>query len=268
MYIHISPFPPNKGTSKCTDWRSALSFRATSNWDAIRQSVQIWTRPDTYLLPQLCVRNPYEISYEATGVRQSGRVGSVEIVKVTQLCPTLCDPMDYTVHGILQARILEWVAYPFSNRSSWLRNQTGVSWIAGGFFTNWAMREALSRDRWHVIYLCLQDLPQPVLNAPPPSENGWMVYHFHPRMDGCALILWVCGVITAVYGEQFELYRPSVPGSGVQSLWGPNNMQRTIIPMETSFLLQGSCFSTLKVLITSFLVGRNVKWWKEWPFTL
>ena len=39
-------------------------------------------------------------------------------VKVTQLCLTLCDPMDYTVHGILQARILEWVANPFSKRSS------------------------------------------------------------------------------------------------------------------------------------------------------
>ena len=35
-------------------------------------------------------------------------------VKVAQLCPTLCDPMDYTVHGILQVRILEWVAFPFS----------------------------------------------------------------------------------------------------------------------------------------------------------
>ena len=35
-------------------------------------------------------------------------------VKVAQLCPTLCNPMDYTVHGILQARILEWVAFPFS----------------------------------------------------------------------------------------------------------------------------------------------------------
>ena len=33
-------------------------------------------------------------------------------VKVSQLCLTLCDPMDYTVHGILQARILEWVAFP------------------------------------------------------------------------------------------------------------------------------------------------------------
>ena len=35
-------------------------------------------------------------------------------MKVVQLCPTLCDPMDYTVHGILQARILEWIAFPFS----------------------------------------------------------------------------------------------------------------------------------------------------------
>ena len=35
-------------------------------------------------------------------------------MKVAQLCLTLCDPMDYTVHGILQARILEWVAFPVS----------------------------------------------------------------------------------------------------------------------------------------------------------
>ena len=94
----------------------------------------------------------------------------------------LCDPMDYIVHGILQARILEWVAfllsresfptqglnpglphcrqilyqlshkwsprllewvaYPFSSRSSQPRNWTGVSCIEGGFFTNWALREA------------------------------------------------------------------------------------------------------------------------------
>ena len=39
-------------------------------------------------------------------------------VKVAQLCPTFCDPMDFIVHGILQARILEWVAFPFSRGSS------------------------------------------------------------------------------------------------------------------------------------------------------
>ena len=103
-------------------------------------------------------------------------------VKVAWLCLTLCDPMDYIVHGILQARILEWVslsllqgifptqglnpglphyrqilyklshkgslrmlewvAYLFFSISSQPRNQTQVSCIAGRFFINWAIREA------------------------------------------------------------------------------------------------------------------------------
>ena len=45
-------------------------------------------------------------------------------VKVTQSCPTLCNPMDYAVHGILQARILEWVVFPFSRGSSQPRSPT------------------------------------------------------------------------------------------------------------------------------------------------
>ena len=57
-------------------------------------------------------------------------------VKVTQSCLILCDPMDYTIHGILQARILEWVAFPFCKGSSQPRDQTQVSHIAGGFFTS------------------------------------------------------------------------------------------------------------------------------------
>ena len=54
----------------------------------------------------------------------------------------LRDPMDYTVHGILQARILEWVAFPFSRESSQPRDQTQVSGTAGRFFTSWAIMEA------------------------------------------------------------------------------------------------------------------------------
>ena len=59
-------------------------------------------------------------------------------VKVAQSCLTLCNPMDYTVHGILQARILEWVAFPFSRGSSQPRDRNQVSRIAGRFFTSWA----------------------------------------------------------------------------------------------------------------------------------
>ena len=70
-------------------------------------------------------------------------------VKVTQSCPTLCDLMDCSplgssVHGILQARILKWVAIPVSRGSSRPRNWTQVSCIAGRFFTNWATRESES----------------------------------------------------------------------------------------------------------------------------
>ena len=63
-------------------------------------------------------------------------------VKVAQWCLTLCYAMDYTVHGIPQARILEWVAFPFSRGSSQPRERNGVSCIAGRFFTNRAITEA------------------------------------------------------------------------------------------------------------------------------
>ena len=57
-------------------------------------------------------------------------------VEVVQLCLTLCNPMDYMVRGILQARILEWVAFPFSRGPSQPRDLTQVSCLAGRFFTN------------------------------------------------------------------------------------------------------------------------------------
>ena len=58
----------------------------------------------------------------------------------TKLFLTLCDPVDSSplgcsVHGISQARILEWVAISFSRGSSWPRDKTHISWLAGGFFT-------------------------------------------------------------------------------------------------------------------------------------
>ena len=58
----------------------------------------------------------------------------VKWVKVAQLCPTVCDPLDCIIHGILQTTILEWVAYPFSRGFSQARNRTRISCMAGGFF--------------------------------------------------------------------------------------------------------------------------------------
>ena len=76
-------------------------------------------------------------------------------VLISQLCLTLCDPMDCSppgssVHGILQARILEWVAIPFSRGSSRPRDQTWVSCPAGRFFTTGATKEALA----FLVFVC------------------------------------------------------------------------------------------------------------------
>jgi len=74
------------------------------------------------------------------------RLMSIELVMPSNhlipLSSPLCDPMDYTVHGILQAIILEWIAFPFSKGSSQPRDRTQISHIAGSFFTSWATREA------------------------------------------------------------------------------------------------------------------------------
>ena len=67
-------------------------------------------------------------------------------MKVAQSCPTHCDPMDYTAHGIPQARILVWIAFPFSRGSSQPRDRTLLSHITGRFFTSWATREA--KEYW------------------------------------------------------------------------------------------------------------------------
>ena len=73
------------------------------------------------------------------------------------LCPIICDPMDCSlpgssVHRILQARILEWVAIPFSQGSSWPRDQTQVSCIADKVFTIWATRKAYHCKEWWLFF--------------------------------------------------------------------------------------------------------------------
>ena len=74
------------------------------------------------------------------------------VKKITQSCPILCNPMNDMVHGILQARILEWVAFPFSRESSQTRDRTQVSHIAGRFLTSWAIRE---------VHMCLNNEIKP-----------------------------------------------------------------------------------------------------------
>ena len=77
------------------------------------------------------------------------------LVSITQSCPTLCNPVHCalpgsSVHGILQARILEWIAISYSRWSFQPRDWTWVSYLAGRFFTIWATRGAPYTE--HVFY--------------------------------------------------------------------------------------------------------------------
>ena len=104
-------------------------------------------------------------------------------VRVAQSCPTLCDHIDYIVHGILQARILGWVAFPFSRGSSQPRDQTQISHIAGRFFTNWAIREAII-----VTTICrafkniLSSFIPSILSEPPSISWGKQGREFYWQM--------------------------------------------------------------------------------------
>ena len=127
-----------------------------------------------------------EISYDIPYMWNQKRNGTNELtykmetcsqtwnVKTTQLCLTLCNPMDYTVHGIHQARILEWVAFPFMRGFFQPRDWTQVSYTAGRFFTNWATREA--HEYWSGL-----PIPSPVDLPHPETELGllhcrWILY--------------------------------------------------------------------------------------------
>ena len=95
----------------------------------------------THTLLNIIILNPWlQISVQDTSPNRPKFPYSFRKVKVKV---TLCDPMDYTVHWILQARILEWIATPFSRGFSQPRDRTQVSRIIGKIFTSWAAREAL-----------------------------------------------------------------------------------------------------------------------------
>ena len=146
-------------------------------------------------------------------------------VKVAQSCPTLCDPMDYTVHGILQARVLEWVAFPFSRGSSQPRDRIHVSCISCigrlilyhwatweapskyqkspssqsyGFSSSYAwMWELDYKESWTLKNWCFWTVLEQTLESPldckeihPVNPKGNQPWTFTGRTVAEALILW------------------------------------------------------------------------------
>ena len=114
--------------------------------------------------------------------------------EVAQSCSTLCNPMDYSlpgssIHGVFQARVLEWVAISFSRGSSQPRNWTLVSLIAGRCFTVWATRKA-SHQFSSVAQSCLT-LCDPMNSSTPGFPvHHQLPYNFLIQCTACTLEEW------------------------------------------------------------------------------
>ena len=136
IFLIPSPLPPPPITISL--FSTSASLRNANSW--------AHPRPARAETPATCVL-----------INSPSDSGAHSYLRTTDLglaCMTLCNPMDYSlpgssIHGILQARILEWDAMPSSRGSSWLRDQTWVSWgsyIAGGVFTH-------DTQKWKTYYL-------------------------------------------------------------------------------------------------------------------
>ena len=149
--LDLPPYLSEKGELQTWQGSRMLSLAAYLWWgycliilacdvslpDIVRKIPILTGRMSTYLIAFFCY----------FGDEKTTSLGGLPLfcALVAQSCPVFCDPRDCSlpgslVHGILHARILEWVAIPF-RVSSWPRDLTWVSWIAGRFFTIWATRE-------------------------------------------------------------------------------------------------------------------------------
>ena len=140
----IVPFPPLKVHSTvCTSSKALLHCSLCAGPLSPQDSLHLDNRlvaysstyPEHYLVHSEC----WMYIVCACSVAQS--------YPIAQSCPTLCSPMDYSlsgffVHGIFQARILEWVAIPYSRGSSQLRDRTQVSYIGRQVLYHYTTREA------------------------------------------------------------------------------------------------------------------------------
>ena len=130
--------------------------------------------------------------------------------KSLQSCLTLGNPMDCSspgssVHGIFQARILEWVAFPAPGDLPWPGDQTQVSCIAGGFFTIWATREAQGSMHMWIIYIVLFDWITDVGQAVSLVSRCHTAYHkmLMAHRDGIGELLGqLFGIVSEEYSWQ------------------------------------------------------------------
>ena len=137
-----------RGISKGWGW-SLVCWCSPCAQHCLKHGKVRWSESRSVMSDSL---QPHELYSPWNSPGQNTGVGSLSLLQ--GIFPTqgsnpglpYCRQILYQLSHKGSPRVLEWVAYPFSSRSSWPRNWTRVSCIAGGFFTNWAIREALSNE--------------------------------------------------------------------------------------------------------------------------
>ena len=131
------------GHMKLWAWIALMSLKSESKSCSV-MSDSLWPHG---------LYSPWNSPHQNTGVGSLSLLQWIFPTQELNQCLLHCRQILYQLSHKGSPRILEWVAYPFSSGSSWPRNQTGVSCVAGGFFTNWATREtcklSLSRPTCH-----------------------------------------------------------------------------------------------------------------------
>ena len=124
-------------------------FSGNSAWE---HWICVLQRESSILKKKKKIEEWQDLLLKANFLLRIGSCAKREIHSVARSCPTLCDTMDYTppcshVHGISRARILEWVAIPFSRGSSWIRDQTLISCIS-----KWVLSLPLSNQGSPILF--------------------------------------------------------------------------------------------------------------------
>ena len=127
----------------CINWKAVLSLSIS------KYSLKsfFFLQPTHNTICCLWLNTFLSIIFKTRRILNWNATVTVQYNEVAQLCPNLCNHVDRSppgssVHGILQAKVLEWVAISFSRGSSQPRDRTRVSHIAGRCFILWAAREA------------------------------------------------------------------------------------------------------------------------------
>ena len=181
--------------------------------------------------PRLTFSGWKELATEQGSRTQAEDGGSLKCflkVKVPHLCLTLCDLMDCTVHGILQARILEWVAFPFSRWSSWPRDQTCVSCISRRILYHWvssawapSLASELETRDTHLVLLYQLDI-QRAYRGCGDTRKG----HLEPQLLGLAF----CWRRRKVYSGAVRVWCNHTPDREEK----PELMKRALIKDKTT----------------------------------